>query len=128
MPMTTRGKIASQVIAAWTWIDGGVRADESEGSGSGRVMLGLPATAIRWSLQPDVLLGDRAVAPLGQSHHPATVLKLADHAGPVTRAEPDRMGLDLEGRATGALDEGLHCLDVLTDATRRSLPVDIHEN
>jgi hypothetical protein len=38
------------------------------------------------------------------------------------------MGLDLDGRATGALDERLHCLDVLTNATRRSLPVDIHEN
>src|SRR5437899_2391477 len=36
------------------------------------------------------------------------------------------MGLDLEGRATGALDERLHCLDVLTNATRRSLPMHIH--
>jgi hypothetical protein len=35
-------------------------------------------------LDPDVLLGDGAVAPLRQSHHPATVLELADHAGPVS--------------------------------------------
>src|SRR5438309_6415005 len=82
----------------------------------------------RGPLDPDVLLGDRAVAPLRQSHHPATVLELADHAGPVSGAEPDRMGLDLDWRATGALDECLHCLDVLTNATRRSLPVDIHEH
>src|SRR6267143_3756243 len=38
------------------------------------------------------------------------------------------MGLDLGGRATGALDEGLHRVDVLTDAMRRSLPMHLHEN
>jgi len=35
-------------------------------------------------LDPDVLLGDGAVAPFRQCHHPATVLELADHAGPVS--------------------------------------------
>jgi hypothetical protein len=40
--------------------------------------------ARRGPLDPDVLLGDGAVAPLRQSHHPATVLELADHAGPVS--------------------------------------------
>jgi hypothetical protein len=35
-------------------------------------------------LDPDVLLGDGAVAPLRHSHHLATVLELADHAGPVS--------------------------------------------
>src|SRR5438445_8060871 len=38
------------------------------------------------------------------------------------------MGLDLDRHATGALDEGLHCLDVLTNAMRRSLPMHLHEN
>src|SRR2546426_899508 len=38
------------------------------------------------------------------------------------------MGLDLNGRAAGARDESLHCLDVLTNAMRRSLPVEIHED
>src|SRR6266571_2208210 len=38
------------------------------------------------------------------------------------------MRLDLDGRATGALDEGLHCLYVLTNAMRRSLPMYIHEH
>src|SRR6266704_2053565 len=38
------------------------------------------------------------------------------------------MGLDLDGHATGALDEGLHCLDVRTNAVRRSLTVHPHEN
>ena len=38
------------------------------------------------------------------------------------------MRLDLDGRATGALDEGLHRLDVFTDAMRRSLPMDIYQN
>ena len=84
VPMATRGKIASQVSAARTWIDGVVRGDESEGPVSGRVQMGLPATANRWPLQPDVLLGDGAVLPPRQSHHPTTVLELADHAGPVS--------------------------------------------
>jgi hypothetical protein len=35
-------------------------------------------------LDPDVLLGDGAVAPLRQSHHPAAILEFADHAGPVS--------------------------------------------
>ena len=56
--MATGGKIASQVSAARTWIDGAVPGDESEGPGSGRVQMGLPATANRWPLDPDVLLGD----------------------------------------------------------------------
>jgi len=38
------------------------------------------------------------------------------------------MRLDLDGRATGALDEGLHRLDVLTKAMRRRLPVHLYEN
>src|SRR6266540_6250072 len=38
------------------------------------------------------------------------------------------MRLDLDGRATGALDEGLHRLDVFTNAMRRSLPMHIYEN
>src|SRR5690348_809243 len=38
------------------------------------------------------------------------------------------MGRDLQRHATGALDEGLHCLDVLTNAMRRSLPMHRHEN
>src|SRR6266536_3704440 len=84
--------------------------------------------ARRGPLDPDVLLGDGAVAPLRQSHHPATVLELADHAGPVSLSKPDRMRLDLDGHATGALDEGLHRLYVFTNAMRRSLPVHIYEN
>jgi len=38
------------------------------------------------------------------------------------------MGLDLHGRATGGLDEGFHGVDVLANAVRLRLPVDIHEN
>ncbi len=38
------------------------------------------------------------------------------------------MRLDLDGRATGALDEGLHRLYVLTNAMRRSFPMHIYEN
>src|SRR6267378_8285626 len=38
------------------------------------------------------------------------------------------MGLDLNGHATGARDESLHCVDVLTNAMRRSLPMHRHEN
>ena len=38
------------------------------------------------------------------------------------------MRLDLDGRATGALDEGRHRLYVLTNAMRRSLPMHIYEN
>src|SRR6266542_1560759 len=38
------------------------------------------------------------------------------------------MRLHLDGRTTGALDEGLHRLDVLTNAMRRSLPMYVHEH
>jgi len=38
------------------------------------------------------------------------------------------MGLDLDGHAAGALDEGLHRLYVLTDAMRRILPMHVHEH
>ena len=38
------------------------------------------------------------------------------------------MGRDLDGRATGGLDEGLHGIDVLLDAVGLGLPVDIYEN
>jgi PDZ domain len=38
------------------------------------------------------------------------------------------MGLDLDGRATGAFDEGLHRLYVLTNAMCRGLPMHIREN
>src|SRR3989441_6575132 len=38
------------------------------------------------------------------------------------------MGLDLDGHATGALDEGLHRLYVLTNAMRRILPMQVHEH
>ena len=38
------------------------------------------------------------------------------------------MRLDLDGRATSALDERAHILDVFTNAMRRSLPVHIYEN
>ena len=38
------------------------------------------------------------------------------------------MRLDLDGRATSALDERSHGLDVLTDAMRRGLPMHLHEN
>src|SRR5438034_8153030 len=38
------------------------------------------------------------------------------------------MGLDLDGHATGTLDEGLHCLDVRTNAVRRSLTVHLNEH
>src|SRR2546422_9634195 len=38
------------------------------------------------------------------------------------------MGLDLDGHATGALDEGLHRLYVLTNAMRRILPMHVHEH
>src|SRR6266852_6756641 len=38
------------------------------------------------------------------------------------------MGLDLDGHATGALDEGLHRPYVLTNAMRRILPMHIHEH
>src|SRR5207245_11628790 len=38
------------------------------------------------------------------------------------------MGLDLDGHATGALDEGLHGLYVLTNAMRRILPMQVHEH
>ena len=38
------------------------------------------------------------------------------------------MRLDLDGRATSALDERTHRLDVLTDAMRRGLPVYLYEN
>src|SRR5436190_21562533 len=38
------------------------------------------------------------------------------------------MRLELDGRATGALDEDLHRLYVLTNAMRRSLPMHIYEN
>src|SRR6266851_896956 len=38
------------------------------------------------------------------------------------------MRLDLDGRATGALDEGLHRLYVLANAMRRSLPMHVYEN
>src|SRR6266581_1430055 len=38
------------------------------------------------------------------------------------------MRLHLDGRTTGALDEGLHRLDVLASAVRRRLPVDIYEH
>src|SRR5262249_11543610 len=79
-------------------------------------------------LHPDVLLGDGTVAPLGDGHHPATTLELADHARPLSRPEPDRMGRDLHGRATCGLDERLHGVDVLLNPVRLRLPVDIHEN
>jgi hypothetical protein len=39
---------------------------------------------------PDVLLGDRAVAPPGDRHHASTPLELADHAGPLPGSELDR--------------------------------------
>src|SRR5713226_1932235 len=38
------------------------------------------------------------------------------------------MRLDLDGRATGALDEGFHRLYVLTNAMRRSLPMHIYDH
>src|SRR5438093_445102 len=38
------------------------------------------------------------------------------------------MGLHLGGRASGALDERLHRVDVLTNAMRRSLPMELHED
>jgi hypothetical protein len=38
------------------------------------------------------------------------------------------MRLDLDGFAMGALDEGLHRLYVITNATRRSLPVYVYAN
>src|SRR5712691_1981728 len=38
------------------------------------------------------------------------------------------MGLDLDGHATGALDEGLHRLYVLTNAMRRMLPMHVYEH
>src|SRR6266852_6453630 len=38
------------------------------------------------------------------------------------------MGLDLDGHATRALDEGLHRLYVLTNAMRRILPMHVHEH
>src|SRR5207245_9133011 len=38
------------------------------------------------------------------------------------------MGLDLDGHAAGALDEGLHRLYVLTNAMRRILPMPVHEH
>src|SRR6266853_2012290 len=38
------------------------------------------------------------------------------------------MRLNLDGRATDALDEGLHRLYVFTNAMRRSLPMHIYEN
>src|SRR2546427_8893794 len=75
--------------------------------GSGRVKMGLPQPPIV-PLQPDVLLGYGAILPPRQCHHPTTVLELADHAGPVACAEPDRMVRDLDGQATGPLDERLH--------------------
>src|SRR6266850_2035967 len=38
------------------------------------------------------------------------------------------MGLDLDGHATCALDEGLHRLYVLTNAMRRILPMHVYEH
>src|SRR6266851_1336045 len=38
------------------------------------------------------------------------------------------MGLDLDGHATGALDERLHRLYVRTNAMRRILPMHVHEH
>src|SRR6476646_5124523 len=68
MPMATRGKIASQVSAARTWIDGVVPRDEGNEAGSGLVTMGLHATTGRWPLQPDVFIGDGDVLPPRQRH------------------------------------------------------------
>jgi len=38
------------------------------------------------------------------------------------------MGLDLDGHATGALDERLHRLYVRTNAVRRILPMHVHDH
>jgi hypothetical protein len=50
-------------------------------------------------LDPDVLLGDRAVAPLGDGHHAAPVFELADDAGPLAGPERDWVRHDLWRRA-----------------------------
>src|SRR5262249_49194509 len=44
---------------------------------------------------PDVFLGDRAIAPLGHGHHPASAFELADDTRPIAGAERDRVGRDL---------------------------------
>ena len=48
---------------------------------------------------PDVFLGDRAVAPLGNGDHAAAAFELADDTGPLARPERDRVGRDLGRRA-----------------------------
>src|SRR2546430_1499572 len=73
------------------------------------------AAGSRQTLYPDVFLGDRAVAPFRDGHHPATTFELSDHARPVSGSEFDRVGRDLDGRATGGLDERPHGIDVLLD-------------
>jgi hypothetical protein len=50
-------------------------------------------------LDPDVLLGNRAVAPLRDGHHAAPVSELADDAGPLAGPERDWVRHDLWRRA-----------------------------
>src|SRR3954453_13556488 len=68
-------------------------------------------------LKPDVLLGDGAVAPFRDGHHPATAFELPDHAGPLSGAEAGRVRGKRDRLTTGGLDQRLHRLDVLLDTT-----------
>src|SRR3954453_18094048 len=79
-------------------------------------------------LKPDVLLGDGAVAPFRDGHHPATAFELPDHAGPLSGAEADRVRGNLDRRTTGGLDQSLHRLDVFLDTACGRLPLDLHNH
>ena len=87
-----------------------------------------PDARSRQTLHPDVFLGDCAVAPFRDGHHPAAAFELSDHARPLSGSEFDRVGRDLDGCATGGLDERPHGIDVLLESMGLGLPVDIYKN
>ena len=52
-----------------------------------------PDARSRQTLHPDVFLGDCAVAPFCDGHHPAAAFELSDHARPLSGSEFDRVEL-----------------------------------
>ncbi|NNN16667.1 MAG: hypothetical protein HKL82_12550 [Acidimicrobiaceae bacterium] len=54
-------------------------------------------------LRPDVFFGNGAIEPFGNGHHAGAVLEFSDQAGPISRAELDRMRGDLRWRTAPGL-------------------------